>query len=146
MPLDASFSLIELQSTNSPSDSNSEEDDLIQNAPSLQGDSKLLVYNSCIQELFHSCPSCDAPTSGFKQFCTGTLLTFTTTCLNSHGVKWMSRHQLLVCLQETWTLTAAVLFSGQTYSIMSQFADILKLSFLSESIFHRKKSGMCFQL
>ena len=145
---DTSFSFCNSSSSGSDSDSESDfkEAEAVHCTTSLQGDSTFIIFNSCIQELLQYCPSCGAPTASFTHFCTGTLLTVKIICLNGHDIKWSSQPLISGIPAGNLTAAAGIMFSGETYKRLSFFADILKLSFISESTYHRIQDQYLFSV
>jgi hypothetical protein len=58
-------------------------------------------------------------------------------CSQGHDQQWRSQPSIAEMPAGNLMVSAAVLFSGETYSKISHFAQILKLQFLSGSTFHR---------
>ena len=98
---------------------------------------KIIVFNDCLQELFQFCPVGGSPVVSHTQFCTGTLLTVNIICSKGHERQWRSQPSITGMPAGNLMVSAAILFSGETYSKISHFAEILKLQFLSESTYYR---------
>ena len=108
--------------------------------------SKFIVFNDCLQELFQFCPVCGSPVVSHTQFCTGTLLTVNIICSKGHERQWRSQPSIAGMHAGNLMVSAAILFSGETYSKISHFAEILKLQFLSESAYYRIQNEYVSQL
>ena len=106
-------------------------------------DKKFIVFNSCLQDLFVrlKCAECDSavdPDDIQRDESDGTLIRCSVYCSSGHLIiRWASQPifgkmpagNLLAC--------AATLFSGQTYSHISQFASFLNLKFVSHTTYDK---------
>ena len=106
--------------------------------------SKFIVLNDCLQELFQFSPVCGSPVVSHTQFCAGTLLTVNIICSKEHERQWRSQPSIAGMPAGNLMVSAAILFSGETYSKISHFAEILKLQFLSESTYYRIQDAYVF--
>lgn len=109
----------------------------------LVSDKKYIVFNSCLQNLFVrlKCPECDSAVDP-EDICTdetdNALLSCSIFCTSGHLVlKWASQPVLGKMAAGNLLTCAALLFSGQTYTHISQFASFLNLKFPTHTTFNR---------
>ena len=100
-------------------------------------DSKYIVFNSCLQKLLRFCPTCGSVVESMSEHTQGTMLTVKLVCSNKHSIIWHSQPLINDMPAGNLVASAAILLSGGSYTKFSQFADIMKLQFMSESTFYR---------
>ncbi|XP_064649995.1 uncharacterized protein LOC135501685 [Lineus longissimus] len=100
-------------------------------------DRKFLVFESCVVSLFRKCQKtgCAAEVSEFKRTVVGSRLVVQTKCTAGCNFTWSSQPTLNRMGAGNLLLSAAILFSGNTYARLQDISDYLKLPILSWSQF-----------
>lgn len=109
-------------------------------------DRKFIVFESCLNSLFHTCPLCLKPVFDSEVIKTvrGTLLSVKYTCSEGHINTWDSQPLVNGMSAGNLLTAAAILFSGSTFTHISNLASILRLSIMSKSTFHSIQSNYLF--
>ncbi|XP_029284602.1 uncharacterized protein LOC115006471 isoform X2 [Cottoperca gobio] len=117
----------ELNSTaTSKSDENAEE----------SSQSKTIVNDSCLMELFKKCQTCGQPITKKKVSHCGAQKKVRWSCLGGHRGTWMSSPHLWEAFPEIHLLaTLSVLFSGGTFTHFKKWAKHLHLNFMGHETF-----------
>ncbi|XP_008299624.1 uncharacterized protein LOC103371915 isoform X4 [Stegastes partitus] len=98
--------------------------------------SKTIVNDSCLMELFKKCQTCGHTITKKKVSHYGAQTKVTWSCLGGHKGVWMSSPYLLEAFPEIHLLTAlSILFSGGTYTHFRQWAKHLHLNFMGHETF-----------
>ena len=104
-------------------------------------ETKYLVFSSCMIKLFAliHCSTCDSPvdTDDIQSHMDGTCLTVTFTCMRGHEFKWKSQPMIGQQAAGNVLLTAAICFSGNTFTKIENLCDTFKLVFIGRTSFHR---------
>ncbi|XP_078105369.1 uncharacterized protein LOC144517236 isoform X2 [Sander vitreus] len=118
----------ELSSTvTSKSDENTEKD---------LSQSKTIVNDSCLMELFKKCQTCGQPITKNKVSHCGAQTKVRWSCLSGHRGIWMSSPHLWEAFPEIHLLTTlSVLFSGGTFTHFKKWAKHLHLNFMGHKTF-----------
>ncbi|XP_028438293.1 uncharacterized protein LOC114558443 isoform X5 [Perca flavescens] len=118
----------ELSSTvTSKSDENTEKD---------LSQSKTIVNDSCLMELFKKCQTCGQPITKNKVSHCGAQTKVWWSCLGGHKGIWMSSPHLWEAFPEIHLLTTlSVLFSGGTFTHFKKWAKHLHLNFIGHKTF-----------
>ncbi|KAF1392881.1 hypothetical protein PFLUV_G00032640 [Perca fluviatilis] len=118
----------ELSSTvTSKSDENTEKD---------LSQSKTIVNDSCLMELFKKCQTCGQPITKNKVSHCGAQTKVWWSCLGGHKGIWMSSPHLWEAFPEIHLLTTlSVLFSGGTFTHFKKWAKHLHLNFMGHKTF-----------
>ena len=66
----------------------------------------------------------------------GTLLTIKHLCLNGHDTRWNSQPFVNQTPAGNLLISAAILFSGNSFSKINEFSSFLSLQFISETKFY----------
>ena len=114
------------------------------NTPSTE--KKYLVFQSCLESLFHCCPVCHQHVTKTVMETTATLLTVQYTCAAGHHNRWYSQPRLRGTTAGNVLLPAAILFSGSNFTKFAHLADILNHSILAERTFHDIQSTYLFSV
>lgn len=123
------------------------EDILSFSVPPITADErKFLVFESCIVSLFTKCQrtGCAAEVREIKRIVSGSRLLVQTKCVAGCLYTWSSQPILNRMGAGNLLLAAAILFSGNTYARMHDFADYLKMPILSESQFYALQKRYLF--
>lgn len=102
-------------------------------------ENKYLVFQSSLDHLFAHCPQCGADTTShhFDSGNYGTLVMVHYTCVRGHSDVWLSqpilKHRMAA---GNLLLCAAILLTGATFERFREIAEVIHLSFMSESTFY----------
>ena len=132
------------QDTGTSTDTNSEPELL--DYEKYVSEPKYLVFGSCLKELFKFCISCGANVTELKIIHTGCLVTVKTTCLASHDAIWNSQPLVNRTPVGTLLLCSSVLFTGNTFSRIQDFASCLGLQLFSKQVFYRNQDKYLFPI
>ena len=105
-------------------------------------EAKYLVFWSSLKELFRFCMKCRSTITEISFACTGSMLTVRTSCMNEHDSSWNSQ-PLLSSTPLGDLLCSSILFTGNTFKRIQNFAACLGLKFLSERVFINIKIDIC---
>ena len=117
--------------------------DKISSELDLIADKKYIVFGSCIRDLLVRlrCPECDSavdPDDICQDETDNAMFRCSVYCLSGHLiVRWASQPVLGKMAAGNLLTCAAILFSGQTYTHVSQFASFLNLKFPTHTTFTR---------
>ena len=125
------------------SDEDTDEDDLVHmTEKNYVNEPKYIVFGSALDDLFVrlKCNECECPVDPDdirKEDADGTILRCSIYCTGGHLIhKWHSQPVLGKMAAGNLLASAALLFSGQTYTTLSQFCSFLNLKFLSHTTFN----------
>lgn len=149
--LDSSLYRPDSHSSNDNSFYNSFQSASSKNAPSTSGcsygaisDQKFVVFRECLLALFKFCPQCGSPTEIEHEFLTGSMLTVKYSCLSGHSDVWRSQPFENKKPVGNVLLSAALLFTGNSYSKMSSFAKSINLAFPSKTVYQQEQNATLF--
>ena len=112
------------------SDSESEDESVsVSNSKSIISDNKFIVFESCLDDLICRCKKCGKAIVENKKRFIGSALSLEITCINGHTTKWNSQPFINRMAAGNLLLCSAILFSGNTFSRISQFAQFSNLKF-----------------
>ena len=126
--------------TESSSDSDSDQE----NTSKPVTDRRFLVDESQMDKLFQFCFLCHAPVTVIKKFSDGSNIHVRTECLNHHTDSWRSDSDINGMSGANILVAAAILFTGNTYSRISEVAELLNLNFMSRGTFYNIQSQYLF--
>ena len=107
-------------------------------------EAKYLVFWSSLKELFRFCMKCGSTITEISFAYTGSMLTVRTSCMNEHDSSWNSQPILSSTPVGNLLLCSSILFTGNTYKRLQNFAACLGLKFLSERVFYRHQDRYLF--
>ena len=108
---------------------------------------KFIVFESCLKKLLKFCPKCAGVISESKMTTCGSMLSVKIRCINNHDdFCWTSQPMIKNMPAGNLLTSAAILFSGNTFSRIAQFASFLKLNFFSHSTFYNIQNKFLFPL
>jgi len=113
-----------------------------QNSPSMEP--KYLVFWSCLVTLFRFCFTCFAPLKIKNVRIRGSLLTVFTTCANNHKYTWRSQPIANGYGAGNLLLAGSILFSGNTFTSVSEMFKILKVAIFTETAFSNIQRKILF--
>ena len=126
-----------------PSDSqDSDSDD--DNSQTLPKQKKFIVFENELLKLFKFCQQCGSPTDTTTTTRHGSMVTVKTSCLSGHTVTWESQPQVEGTAAGNLLITAAIVFSGNTYKHAADFAKHLNLQFISSSYYYKIQRKVIF--
>jgi len=105
---------------------------------------KYLVFASCLKQLFKFCINCGASVTDVDFAFTGSLVTVKTTCMKDHDALWNSQPTINHTPVGNLLLCSSILFTGNTFTRIQNFASCLGLQFLSERVFYRNQDRYLF--
>ena len=108
-------------------------------------DRKFVVFESALLSLFRDCRSCGLSVT-LNTSLYGTLLVIKAICPDGHTFTWYSQPFVGRAPAGNILLSAAILFSGSTYTTFSNIADILNLSVFNEATFYRIQKTHIFPI
>lgn len=100
-------------------------------------DIKFITFKSCVLELcgMVCCPTCGQSMMVTDTNMQGSCMRISLLCPNSHDYVWRSQPLVNKMVLGNLLIAAAIMFSGNTFSRMQQFAHFLNLGFPSESTY-----------
>jgi hypothetical protein len=110
-------------------------------------ETKFLVFESSLRELFRFSPCCGSQTvtAQFITLNTGALLKVKYTCSQGHDGLWMSQPLLKHGMAAgNLLLSAAILFTGNTYERFRELADVLHMPIMCENHFYSVQNKYLF--
>ena len=127
-------------------------DDIIDSEEELQKQHgtqrKFVFFENCLDCLFQFCPQCCQPVleSEVVKVLKGSFLSVNYTCSQGHANTWHSQPLLNRMPAGNLLLSAAILFSGSTYSKFAHLAHILNLSIMVERTYHSIQAKYLFPI
>ena len=97
---------------------------------------KYLVFESELFKLFTNCPKCSSPIINMEKHKLGSMLSVKYSCLNGHILKWNSQPLINAMPGGNLLLSAAILFSGNTYTKISSFSSFCGMLLMSETKYY----------
>ena len=127
-------------------DRGSNDDTLLANSPSTSND-KYIVFANNIEKLFTKCLadfSCSSSISSIIKSFKGSLVTYSITCCNHHTFIWHSQPILNNLPLGNLLLSAATLYTGNTYTNLSEIAQTCGIKLFNESTFYNIQKKWLF--
>ena len=90
------------------------------------------------------CSICGAAISEWKETTSGSMLSVKMMCINSHQTCWSSQPLIKNIAAGNLLSSAAILFSGNTFSRIAQFASFLNLKFFSHTTYYNIQNKYLF--
>lgn len=109
-------------------------------------EAKYLVFWSSLQELFGVCMNCGYTITETSFACTGSMLTVRISGMNEHDSSWNSQPILSSTPDGNLLLSLSILFTGNTFKRIQNFAACLTLKFLSERVFYQNQDRYLFPI
>lgn len=101
-------------------------------------DPKFIVFESKLEELLYlmQCPKCSSGVSEIQKSFQGTMVMIIALCNSGHTViEWSSQPCIEKAAVGNLLSAAAILFSGNTYTNISHFMNLLGVKFFSHTLF-----------
>ena len=105
-------------------------------ANDMDNDMKFIVFFSCLVPLLQRCLTCNSPAVIKNIFTKGTALCVKLLCHNNHLSSWCSQPQKGAIYLGNLLVAASIVFSGGTYKVFSDMANILLLQMIKERTFY----------
>ena len=106
-----------------------------------------IVFLEHLSQLFVRCfkdLECMAPIATIEKFFTGSLVTIKTTCNNNHSYVWRSQPLINKYPLGNVIISAATLFTGNTYHTISEIAEVSCIKLFSERTFYEIQNQFLF--
>ena len=100
-------------------------------------DKKWIVFESKLNKLFLFCHQCGNIITNKTEHCEGSMVTIKTICLCGHSNTWQSQPLTNGAAAGNLLIPAAILFSGNTYQHIYDFAKFLNMQIVSSSSFYK---------
>lgn len=105
---------------------------------------KFLVFWSCLFPLFELCSKCFQKNSVTNVHFKGTLLTVKTLCKNRHAWEWRSQPRLNGTGVGNILLSAAILYSGNTFGRITELLQMINVVHFSRTYFFTIQKSVLF--
>lgn len=105
---------------------------------------KFIVFESQLNKLFVHCQKCCGPIDTTSQKTRGSMIIITANCINGHATTWQSQPSIDGSGAGNLLIPAAILFSGNTYKRIADFAKYINLEFVSSSYYYKIQSTTLF--
>ena len=105
-------------------------------ANDMDNDMKFIVFFSCLVPLLQRCLTCNSPAVIKNIFTKGTALCLKLLCHINHLSSWCSQPQKGAIYLGNLLVAASIVFSGGTYKVFSDMANILLLQMIKERTFY----------
>ena len=105
---------------------------------------KFLVFESCLKLLLKVCSKCGGTIFESTETTSGSMFSVKMLCVNNHLTCWNSQPLIKNIAAGNLLYSAAILFSGNTFSRMAQFASFLNLKFFSHTTFYNIQNKYLF--
>ena len=102
---------------------------------------KYIIFKSCLSPLLKYCLDCGGSVIDCEEATNGSLLSVKLFCINGHHNTWKSQPIINNTPAGNLLLSAATLFSGNTFAKISQFASFFNLAFLGKTAFYNMQSN-----
>ena len=102
------------------------------------------MCQSQLNKLFRVCQDCGSIITAKTKHFQGSMFIMKTTCLNGHLNTWQSQPLVNGTAFANLLIPAAILFSGNTYKSINNFAEFLNLQFVSSSHFYCIQKNLLF--
>ena len=107
-------------------------------------DTKFLVFWSSLVCLFRVCLSCNAPAVITRVRCQGVMITVHLLCHHNHVTKWCSTPISKGMSVGNLLISASILYSGNTFTSISEMMEICKVAFLGRTCYHKIQRNILF--
>lgn len=126
-------------SDDAPDESENDDDNV-----GISKERKFIVFESQLCKLFLHCQQCHSLIDTTNQTSQGSMVRITATCVNGHITSWQSQPLIEGSAAGNLLIPAAILFSGNTYQHIKDFAKYLNLQFVSKSHYYKIQKHMLF--
>ncbi len=116
----------------------SSDEEMSEPEPILREDDRcFIVYENQLNVLFSFCYKCGSPTVHVEKFLCGSMVCVKTECTNNCSLKWYSQSTIRKMPVGNLLLAGSILFTGNQYDKMAEFASVLNLSFISRTSYYK---------
>ena len=122
----------------------SETDDESLNGTTPSTEKKFIVFESQLLKLFQLCQNCGSPIDTTTQHRQGSMVTIAASCINGHTFSWQSQPIISGSAAGNLLIPASILFSGNTYKHIADFAKYLNLEFIQSSHYYSTQTTILF--
>ena len=107
---------------------------------------KFLVFESCLKLLLQFCSKFGGTIFESTETTSGSMFSVQMLCVNNHLTSWNPQPLIKNIAAGNLLSSAAILFSGNTFSHIAQFTSFLNLKFFSHTVPHFTiyKTSICF--
>ena len=109
----------------------------------LKNESKFVVFESMLDQLFINCKTCGSLCE-IEKSVTGSMVSVKATCCKNHTFHWRSQPQLNNKPAGNILIPAAIVFSGGSYEPLKQFSNALNLKFVNKDQFYDVQDKIIF--
>ena len=106
---------------------------------------KFIVFWSCLSALFALCSTCFTKNLIEKVSIKGSLITVKTICVNHHVFIWNSQPKMKKCGVGNILISAAILYSGNTFRQISEMFSMINIAHIRRSRFFDIQKLYLFQ-
>ena len=131
------------QDTYCPTEDTTCSDEEEERSADIRNGKKYLVFESCLLQLLKRCCNYGREVE-LNTYVRGTLLTVKGTCTEGHVLNWQSLPLVKDMGAGNLLLSAVILFSGLTFTRVTNMAQLLNLAIFSESYFYRLQKEYLF--
>ena len=106
-----------------------------------------VVFGDQLAKLFVRClydHECMAPTASISHTFNGSMIIITSTCCNNHEFIWRSQPLIKKFPLGNILISAATLFTGNTFHTISEIAEVCSMKLFSKPTFHRIQNQLLF--
>lgn len=96
---------------------------------------KYLVFESELEKLFSVCPHCTGPITSMAKRNIGSMVVISYSCINGHSSHWNSQPLINAMPAGNLILSAATLFSGNTFASINSFGSFCNIPLISKTKF-----------
>ena len=96
-------------------------------------ETEFIVFESCLAERLKHCPCSSAVVTESSSSTSGSLLKVKLSCHNGHVTQWNSQPLVNKTPAGNLLLASAILFTGNTFTPVNNFAEYFGLEFIKES-------------
>ena len=128
-----------------PSDSDHSEHDPPETSSNvILEDTKFVTFMSQLDQLLKRCQECGSPILDRSHVAQGSSILVTGSCANYHDFQWSSSPKIGQMPASNLVLSAAILFSGGTFTTFHQAFDFMSMAVHSERTHHNIQSSYLF--
>ena len=128
-PLDESFKVDDLETSDDDDESQDEDEERISSS------CKFITFREMLSQLLMFCFKCRKAAHTEKTKVRGSLLEVTLMCVEGHQTQWRSQPVTGTMALGNMLIAASILFTGNTFTRIKEFCDVLSLSTAKMSSF-----------
>ena len=120
------------------------DDNDVESESEKQTEQTFLVFESCLKLLLKFCSKCGEAIFESKETTSGSMFSVKMQCVNNHLTSWNSQPLIKNTAAGNLLASAAILFSGNTFSHIAQFASFLNMKFFSHTTYYNIQKKYLF--